>query len=346
MNKGFSGVIGQEPAAEIFSKAIDSKRLGHTYLFAGPEGVGKLHFALALARVLLCDKGTGCPSERASRAVGQCRSCNWAEKGAHPNLHVNEVPEDKQTISIDTVRQVEDEIAMRPFITGSRIFIFNDADRMDQDAANALLKSLEEPPKDCIFILVTAHPESILPTVVSRCQTIHFYPIKQVILEKFFTDNLKVTQPEARLLAYLSDGSIGSGMRIHSSNILDQRKWLIDSLCADNPFQDISFGMMDYAKSGNASMEKQREKIIQQFKMIGLFLRDILLSGYIKDIFVINQDKAGEIKKWYKAVNTDSVRLAIEQILAGEQYIRLNANITLVTENILLNVSRLLRKAS
>ncbi|MFH1227851.1 MAG: DNA polymerase III subunit delta' [Planctomycetota bacterium] len=337
MHKGFDNVIGQEPAVEIFKNAIGAKRLSHTYLFAGPEGVGKLHFAVALAKVLVCDDGSGC---------GRCRACSWVEKRVHPNLHIIDVPEGKQTIPIDAIRQAEDEIALKPFVPGRRIFIFNDADRMDEDAANALLKSLEEPPQDCIFILVTAHPESILPTVISRCQTVLFYPISRERLEKFFADNLKISKTEARLLTYLSDGSIGNGIKIHSSNILEQRKWLIDSLYSDSSFQDISFGLMNYAKSGNASTERQREKIIQQFKVIGLFLRDILLSSYIKDIIVINQDKAGEIKKWHKAVNPDSVLLAIEQILAGEQYIRLNANITLVTENVLLNISRLLRKAS
>lgn len=333
----FDGVIGQEPAVGIFRKAIESKRVAHTYLFTGPEGVGKLHFAVALARLLMCDKNTGC---------GQCRACRWIDQQTHPNLRVIDVPEGKQSIPIDIVREVEEEMALKPFMPGYRIFIFNNADRMEEEAGNALLKSLEEPTKNCIIILITAHPESILPTVVSRCQVIRFYAIPQDRLEKFFMDRLKINQVNARLLAYLSDGSIGNGIRLHSGSLLEQRKWLIDNLHSASSFRETAESVLGYAKSDKASRETERERIIQQFKAIGLFLRDVLLSHYINDAPIINYDKITDIKQWHKRTKPESVRLAIEELLAAEQYIRLNINLTLVTEYVFLNINKLLKKVS
>jgi DNA polymerase-3 subunit delta' len=383
----FDDIIGQGPAVGIFRNALESKRLGHTYLFAGPEGVGKLHFAIALARLLMCDRHTGC---------GQCRACRWIDQQAHPNFRIIDVPEGKQSIPIDAVRQVEQEMALKPFVPGYRIFVFNNADRMEEEAGNALLKSLEEPTRDCIMILITAHPESILPTVISRCQIVRFYPIRQEILEPFFVSRLKISQADARLLAYLSDGSIGYGIRIHSGSLLKQREWLIDNLHLASSFRETAEGVLGYAKSGKVSRETERERIIQQFKAIGLFLRDVLLAHHIVRLpvklqptipgspsavsdkgalqpripgsksflqlpeynslrsncqsinlaAVINQDKIADIKQWLKRTKPESVQRAIEELLAAEQYIRLNVNVNLVTESLFLNINRLLKKVS
>lgn len=158
-------LAGQDHAVTVLREAVETGSTSHAYIFAGPEGVGRTLAALALAASLNCAEG-GC---------GSCDVCARILRRVHPDIHVI-APEGAQLL-VDQVREVLHSAARSPLEGRVKMFIFEDAHRMNPAAANALLKMLEEPPGDVVFILVTESPEDLLPTVVSRSRRVDFAPL-------------------------------------------------------------------------------------------------------------------------------------------------------------------------
>jgi len=174
-------LVGQEPAVHLLRDAVARGAPGHAYLFVGPQGVGRELAALALAASLNCPNG-GC---------GTCDVCSRVLRRAHPDVYTI-APEGAQ-ILVDQVRAVRENAYLSPYEGKAKVFIFEDAHRLNPAASNALLKVLEEPPADVVFILITESPEDLLPTVVSRCRRVDFFPlgpteIKRVLVEQHEVD--------------------------------------------------------------------------------------------------------------------------------------------------------------
>ena len=159
----WSRLIGQATAVRILRDAVASGAPGHAYLFVGPQGVGRELAAMALAASLNCPDG-GC---------GVCDVCARVLRRAHPDVYTI-APEGAQ-ILVDQVRTVRENAYLSPYEGRVKVFLFEDAHRLNPAASNALLKVLEEPPGDVVFVLVTESPEDLLPTVVSRCRRVDFF---------------------------------------------------------------------------------------------------------------------------------------------------------------------------
>ncbi|MDI6732873.1 MAG: DNA polymerase III subunit delta' [Planctomycetota bacterium] len=328
----FNNIIGQKPAINTFKQILESNRLSHFYIFAGPSGVGKFLFARTLAKILLCEKDG---SDWTEKGCMQCRSCRWVGKNSHPNLRIIEVEKDGQKISIDVVREIERELMLAPFQKSYRVFIINEAEKMSEEACNGFLKTLEEPAKNTVIILVTSSLSSFPQTVLSRCQLIKFYPIAEEVMQKYLEEHLKMKSQEAGFLTYLSDGSIGDAYRIHQRDLLTQRSRLIDALMRDSR-SDIPKIIINYAKAKSGkNKEEERQEIIWQLKIIGLIMRDVLyLHNGLSESNLLNRDKIREIKHYQKRCACVETERICEKILRAERYIRANANVSLVVENL------------
>ncbi len=341
----------------IFRQVLDSNRLSHAYIFLGPSGVGKFLFARTLAKILMCEnkstdwtqKGEDSPpirsvltdtvsKERVSNNASngaQCRACKWIDKNCHPNLKITEVEKGSQKISIDAVIDIEKELMLMPFSKTHRVFIVNEAERMSEEAFNAFLKTLEEPVKNTVIILITSNLASLPRTVVSRCQVIRFYPLEQGLVTKHLEEHLKIKYEDALLLSHLSDGSIGDACRLHGHNLLAQREHLIKGLVRDNS-ERLSKDIIAYAKNNSDDNEGLRGEIIWQLKIIGLFVRDALWLHYgLPDNKLLNKDRISETKQYQRRYNYKQVERLLERLLKSERYIRLNANYSLVVESLL-----------
>lgn len=164
-----SNVTKRSDLPRALANGLARDRVAHAYLLAGPAGSGKLAVAKTFAAALLCQGGVG-----ADRPCGTCRSCHLLAEGSHPDLSLLAPEGDNYTIK--QIRQLISQMAERPLLADRRVFVLADADRMRAEAANALLKTIEEPPPYGLLLLVTAHPDALLPTIVSRCQLIRFTP--------------------------------------------------------------------------------------------------------------------------------------------------------------------------
>ncbi len=227
----FSHLIGNEKVKERLQRLLTGGRLPGSLLFTGEEGVGKKLFALEIAKALNCRNRVG------AEACDECSSCRRIANSNFPPFSKDEDAKNriiwsehadvamarpyKQIIRVPVMRELEREANFRPFEGLARVFIVEDAEYMNDQAANALLKILEEPPATTHLILTTTNPTALLATIRSRCQVIRFAPVRADEIEAFLIEQQDTGEDDARLLARISKGSIG---RACATDIDDYRE--------------------------------------------------------------------------------------------------------------------------
>lgn len=232
----FGRLIGNDAAKAALRRLIADERVPGSLLFAGEEGVGKKQFALELARAYLCR------SPRHREACGECPECLRAvhftlprddDKDAHKRLIFSDhadlgmVLPYRRNILVDAIRDLEKEANFRPYEARLRFFIVDDADRMNDSAANALLKTLEEPPPTSRLVLVTSRPDSLLPTIRSRCQIVRFAPIEEHAIVVHLHSVKGLSEEDARLAATISRGSLGRALALSVERARELRETML-----------------------------------------------------------------------------------------------------------------------
>src|SRR3990172_673775 len=313
----FSAILGHEKEIERLKRAVEGKRIAHAYLFSGPEGIGKRLVAGSFAAALNCSDFSG-------DSCGVCRSCKMFEAGSHMNLCVVEPEEDAGTtddeekprrvvkkkkrarpvLKIDAIRGLQRALRYR-VESGTRVALVDGAHLMTRPTANALLKTLEEPPEGSIVVLLSSEPDSLLPTVLSRCQRINFAPLPFEVVKKALVEKKGMGIEAASLVARLSCGSLGWAYEAADEGALEKRKAFFEGFLKLDP-NDMA-GILDF--SAALSKEDSPEEAMEFLKDI---LRDILVSGAGCPELVVNSDMAGflkcvseggaEGKDWFKAV--------------------------------------------
>jgi DNA polymerase III subunit delta' len=199
---GFDRLIGQPAAAARLSGLIARGRLPHAMLFVGPAGVGKHDAAKILAQVLMCTaRAEGDPN-----ACDVCPACHKVKESVHADVHV--VANDARTLKVDEIREATRALQLRPMEGVGKYLVVHDADKMTIEAQNALLKTLEEPPGRSWIVLLTTRPQTILPTVISRCQRVTFGPIAREMIASVLVKERQLPEPQAMLLAAMAQGSL------------------------------------------------------------------------------------------------------------------------------------------
>lgn len=216
-------VYGHEKEIAILKSAIRKNRVAHAYLFHGMEGIGKRTVAMAFAKAVLC-----AGPEEDGGACGHCPSCLKVDHGNHPDVIT--VEPDGAFIKLQAVRDMMNAMAFRPLEGDKRFFIVVDADRLNATAANALLKTLEEPSPSNVLVLVTARPHQLPATILSRCQNLRFNPLAQEEVSRFLRERLSLEPDECQALAAACGGSIEWAMRLREGDYVNIRKEVMDYL--------------------------------------------------------------------------------------------------------------------
>ena len=235
----FDKLIGNDHVKGILRRMLEKERVPRSLLFAGVEGVGKKRFALELAKAFVC------VSKKGAEACDQCAACRRADvfnfpktddRDAHKQIIFSEFPDIGlvipygKNILVDAIRDLEREANFRPYEARARFFIIDDADKMNDAASNALLKTLEEPSATSHIFLISARPDSLLKTIRSRCQTIRFAPLEAREIQNKILGTEKVSPADAELVARLSAGSIGRALDFDLERFRARRTTMLGAL--------------------------------------------------------------------------------------------------------------------
>ena len=278
---GFKELYGHERQARILQQAMSRNRIPHAYLFYGMQGIGKRSMALVFAKALNCQAGQG-------DACGRCPSCLKADHRNHPDLKIVEPA--GQSIRIQEIRELQEQMTFRPFDGGWRIFILADAEKMNSVAANALLKTLEEPTPCNLLVLISSRPYQLPLTILSRCQPLRFNPLSREVVERYLRERLFVPADTARLLAASSGGSIGRAIEMNDEDYLSLRDNMIESMMGaqrQDPLRLFSI---------IPAFGQERKDILERLDILRVCFRDALVfkeTGMTHYLF--NQDRAPEI---------------------------------------------------
>lgn len=329
-----NNIIGHEFQRKIIKRAVSENLVSHSYLFCGPDGIGKKLIANEFAKLINCNNQGVIDSRDC-----ECNSCAKIDKGIHPDVIYVQF-EGIKSIKVEQIREgVEDRLFLKSFEARFKVVIVDEAERMSNGAQNAFLKTLEEPPPNSVIILITSSPDSLLPTIRSRCQLVRFNPLpEELILIELNKKNV-LSAEEARISAKLSRGSLGRALSF-DIDTLNWRKELIQFLMNLKPASAMRvISLAEYMPLG--STPEDMEKMSQTFEFISLWLRDLLIlktgsdEGLITNIDLIEQSR--RIAEQWKINNITDKMEALQN--AWNDIFYLNANKQLSFENLFIRLA-------
>ena len=319
----FEEIYGHEKPIAILKSAMAKDRIAHAYLFYGMDGIGKKTAASVFARALNCG-GLDPPCDA-------CASCRKAEHNNHPNIIT--VQAEGQFIKIGAVKEIQARMTFRPR-EGRRIFILREADRMNAAAANALLKTLEEPSADNILLLTTARSHALPMTILSRCQHLRFSPLPPEEVARFLREKEVLETAAAEILAASSGGSIGRAVEMNREDYLAQRNAILELLAEDNP-EDL---LKRLAFAGRFGTE--REEILERLRILRNGYRDgLVLRETEEKERLMFRDRAGVIEAVAGRLSGRDLLRNIAAVDAAMSAIAQNANKSLTLEAMLIKLA-------
>lgn len=327
----FSQIIGQDRAVHLLKQTIKREKMPHAYLFVGVPGVGKTTTAQAMAQALNCEEpqdGEGC---------GRCRSCRQLLGGNFPDFEL--VEPDGQSIKIEQVRELERRFGYRPVAGRFRVTVVRPAEALTEEASNAFLKTLEEPPAGNVLVLNATEPSNLLPTIVSRCQKVVFRRIPLPMAEEWLAGTHGMDRDKATVLARISDGSLGRAMELEESGFLEKRQ---ETLLWLNQLQRMA---LEDAVDWASRFEKKLEKSDRQAAMAALlglwksWYRDLLVvKAQGNEELLINRDMSRELKMAAEEFRMERLVSHVQALDQAERDLLRFRNQELVLENAVLHL--------
>ncbi len=340
-------LIGNNQIKEILRRMLKNSRVPHSLLFAGEEGVGKKHFALELAKSFVCQN----PQD--FEACGKCLDCSRAEKFTFPkpddkkeefervffsqHSDIGQVIPCRNNVLVGSIRDLEKQANYRPYEAKARFFIIDDADKMNDAASNALLKTLEEPAETTYLFLITSRPDALLPTIISRCQTLRFAPIPAIEIEQHLLATKQFAIDDAELLSLLSNGNIGLAKTLDLAKFREQRELMLkvlQSLLIEN---NRAFLLKTAEEMNDAKNKDAYENFLD---ILQTLIHDIWKIKLGADEFsVVNRDYKTQIK--ILAEKSDAKRLAkwLKEIELLRENFAVNLNKKIATDALFMQMA-------
>lgn len=334
---GFEDIIGQSLLVDSIKRIISSGRIVHAYLFAGPPGAGKRTITNIFAQALLCES-------KLNKPCGKCGSCTMYRSGNHPDIQ--RIAPEKGSITIDVIRDMQMDVQVRPYMGERKIYMIEDAHTMNVYAQNALLKTLEEPPKFIVIILLTDRTESLLPTIQSRCQIFRLKTLSRNQLADILVKRLGITRAQAIPYTRMSEGLPGKALGLANA--------LMDSKDSGKygkygEFMEGFYELVNKIGTGldiesifqNSFLTDNKERIGEILDLLMLWFRDILIYQETgEEELITNITKINIIEAHSKIFTIDAIKDIIEGVEKTKRMLKSNTNYQLTIENMLLSLQR------
>jgi DNA polymerase-3 subunit delta' len=320
-------MIGHEWAVDLLSQHVSRETYRHAYLFTGPAGIGRRTLALRFAQALNCTQPPA-PGE----PCGSCRTCTQIEMMQHPDLTVTHAEQVGGTLKVDQVRELQHSLSLAPYAARYRVALLLRFEEAHTSAANALLKTLEEPPPQVVLLVTAESAESLPPTIVSRCEVLRLHPLALPIVQAALQTRWGLPEEEAGLLAHISGGRPGYALHLHQQpEKMEQRKsWLDDHhrLLASNRVTRF-----EYAEK----ISKDKERLRGALETWLSLWRDVLLFSSGAAVPMTNEDFRDEIEMLASG-GMQTALAALAALLHTQDLLEHNVTARLAAEVLLLDL--------
>jgi DNA polymerase-3 subunit delta' len=324
-----NSIVGHESVVEHLKNAVQMNKVSHAYIISGQKGAGKKTIAGAFAKMLQCE----C-DDPFGRPCGKCHSCLQAESGNNPDIIW--VRHDKTaSIGVDDVRaQLVSDMQIKPYSSRYKIYIVDEAEKLTQQAQNAMLKTIEEPPAYGIIILLTTNAEAFLPTILSRCVTHTLKPISSALIEKYLMEQYKIVDYQAKFAAAFSQGRLGRAISIVTADDFTEFKDEVIHVLRyidDMEITEIVAAVKDAAK--------YKQTIEDYIDLMIMWYRDVLLYKSTNDVnSIIFKDDLKYIRKNAMERSYQGLDNIITAMNKAKIRLAANVNFDLVMELMLLTI--------
>ena len=348
----FQEVIGHATAIKILQNSLKEKRAGLSYLFYGPDGLGKAFVARQFAKGLNCQsQGVDC--------CDSCVPCLKADKLEYPDLYwlgpsfkgspAGLGPEEgSQSIKIEQIRFLQGAINLKPFEGRVKVFVINNCQGLTEEAANCLLKVIEEPPFDSVVILITSSLRSVLPTIASRCQKIKFSNLARAEVRAALERVHNLDSQQSRYLSFYLDARIGDALSLSRSDFFAQRALILDKFLhsqtqssgKDLPPHPASSQKDCINLAGCGGLFKDKAKTTQALSILISWFRDLLFVKLdLGSEYLINQDRLSEIAQEAPLYSYAQLLAVLNCLAKSFEHLKQNVNVRLIADNLWANLT-------
>ena len=343
-------VRGHDALIEAFDQVVRRGRLAHAYLFTGPAGVGKRLFAGELAKAFLCEGRSAAqlPTADSARPVALtlvacdvCPACLLVEAGNHPDLFTASRPEESLEFPIDNVRELCRNLSLKPARGRYKIALVDDADDLNEQAANCFLKTLEEPPRHSLLILVGTTPERQLPTVVSRCQVVRFAPLAPAQVAELVCAQGVEDRALAERVARISGGSPGQARELAEAAVWEFRGRLLAGLTAPEPDPvALAKQWVQFLDDAGKEASVQRRRAALVLRLLINFLTDALRRRVGGTALDADPEDRRMAEALAGRADPDQLVAWLERCLEADSQIDWRAQLVLIVEALLDALTR------
>ena len=320
-------ITGHEWAVDMLKKHIVHGRTRHAYLFSGPPGLGRRRLALRFAQALNCPT----PIE-AGIPCGICRDCKQIESMKHADLTIVQSDSEGGILKVDQIREARRTLILKPYMSKYRVALFLRFHEANDNAANALLKTLEEAPSYAVLILTADNPEQLLPTIVSRCEVLRLRPLRVEEVQREL-ESRGLESSRAKLIAHISGGRMGYALRlIENDTLLEKREERLNDLLTLLPASRVEkFAYAD-------KLSKDKDSMRQTISFWLSYWRDVMLRTAQAETPLVNVDRNVEIEDLAVRMDLPSARNVVGGLEEALEKLESNVNPRLLAEVLLLDL--------
>lgn len=321
MITNFADIIGQGKAKEILKRSVSSEKMSHAYLFRGPAGVGKKTMAHTFAALI------NCLSPGQHDVCGKCIACMKFRSGSHPDFM--RIEPEGAAIKIKQIRDLKHALTFPPYEAKYRVVLLVDVHTMRREAANSMLKTLEEPPENTILILTGDEANEILPTIISRCQVVPFFALPYNQVAETLAIEEEISNENAATLAAISEGSLGRARLLHQKELLQARQNIVDKLLSHSPDQPETVEVVLELAESTAKLKEDLNELLDLLKV---WFRDLILHVSGAPDFVINRDLFPSFQTAAQRWNLQQLSDKLQLLSTAKKQLDRNCNKSLVCE--------------